>query len=117
MTHRREEGFVLHWGYVTVAAILLITAGAVLSTLGWRWLWMVPALCLGLVLLNFLVLVLEDRWRMVTDGDVALGAPGTCRNCGHEVDILRRKSRYRVRCPICGTRESGLFHRHSPVGS
>ncbi len=24
MTHRREEGFVLHWGYVTVAAIHLI---------------------------------------------------------------------------------------------
>ena len=117
MTHRREEGFVLHWGYVTVAGILVIAAGAVLFTLGWRWLWMVPAVWLGLVFLNFLVLVLEDRWRMVTDGDVARGAPATCRNCGHTLDILRRKSRFRVRCPICGTRESGRFHRCSPAGS
>ncbi len=102
MTHRREEGFVLHWGYVTGAAILLIAAAAVLFTLGWRWLWMVPALWLGLVLLNFFVLVLEGRWRMVTDGDVARGAPGTCRDCGHALDIMRRKSRFGVRCPICG---------------
>ena len=117
MTYRQDEGFVLHWGYVTVAAILLITAGAVLFTLGWRWLWMVPALWLGLVLLNFLVLVLEDGWRMVTDGDVARGAPGTCRDCDHTLDIMRRKTRFRVRCPICGYRESGLFHRYSPARS
>ncbi len=111
------SGFVLHWGYSSFAAILLITAGAVLFTLGWRWLWMVPALWLGLVLLNFLVLVLEDRWRMVTDGDVARGAPATCRDCGHSLDIVRGKSRFRVRCPICGYRESGLFHRTGRAGS
>ena len=115
MTDRREEGFVLHWGYVTVAAILLTTAGAVLFTLGWRWLWMVPALCLGLVLLNFLVLVFEGRWKMMTDGDVARGAPGTCPDCGHALDIVRRKSGFRVRCPICGYRESGPLHRCGPA--
>ncbi len=111
MTHRPDEGFVLHWGHLTVAAILLITAAAVLLTLGWRWLWIVPAVWLGLVLLNFLLLVLDDRWRMVTNGDVARGAPATCRDCGHTLDIMLRKERLTVRCPICGRRESQLFHR------
>ena len=60
MTYRPEEGFILHWGCVTVAAILLATAAAVLFALGGRWLWIVLALGLGLVVLNFLVVVLEE---------------------------------------------------------
>ena len=111
MTYRPEEGFILHWGCVTVAAILLVTAGGVLFALEWRWLWIVPALGLGLVLLNFLVVVCEERWRMVTDEDVARGAPGTCPACEHALDIIRGKTSFRMRCPICGYRESGLFRR------
>ena len=117
MTHRPMGGFFVHWGYVTLAAILLATTGGVLVTLGWRWLWMVPAAVLGLILLNFLVSVLEGRWRRVTDGDVARGAPGTCRECEVSLDIIRRKTSFRVRCTICGYRESGPFHRYSSVGS
>ena len=106
----RQDGFILHFGYVAVAAILLIAAGSVLSTLGWRWLWMVPALGLGLVLLNVVVVLFEDRWRMVTEVDVAQGAPETCRDCDYALGIVSGKTGFKVRCPICGHRESGLFH-------
>ena len=111
MTDLQEEGFVLHWGCVTLVAILVVSAGAVLATLGWRWLWIPLAVVVGLILLNFVVVLFEDRWRMVADGDVARGAPGSCRNCGHELDILRKTRRFKVRCPICGCRQSGVFHR------
>ena len=36
MMQSQEEGFVLHWGCVTLVAILVVSAGAVLATLGWR---------------------------------------------------------------------------------
>ena len=109
MTARPTDGFSIHWGNVAVALILMIAAGVVLATLGWRQLWIVPALGLGLVLLGFIVSMFEDRWRIVTDHHIARGAPGTCRNCDAGLDIIAGKSNFRVRCPICGYRESGLF--------
>jgi len=111
MTDPPEEGFVLHWGCVTLAAILVVTAGTLLLTSGWRWLWIAPAAVGGLILLNFVVALFEDRWRMVTAADVARGAPGSCRDCGHELDIRRGRRRFKVRCPICGRRETGFFRR------
>ena len=111
MTDPSEGGFVLHWGYVALVAILLVTAGAVLLGLGWRWLWIAPAVVVGLILLNFVVVLLEDRWRMVTGGDVARGAPESCGDCGHGLDILRKTRSFKVRCPLCGRRQSGVFQR------
>ncbi len=111
MTDSPEEGFVLHWGYVTLVAILVVTAGTVLHGLGWRWLWIAPAVVVGLILLNFVVVLFEDRWRTVTGGDVARGAPESCRECGHGLDILRKAQKFKLRCPICGGRGSGVFHR------
>lgn len=101
----------IHWGYAALAVLLVVTAGVVLIALGWRWLWLVPAIGVGLMLLNLLAVVLEDRWRMVTDRDVARGVPGNCRECDHALDILAKKTRFAVRCPICGSRESGRFLR------
>ncbi len=65
----------------------------------------------GLMLLNLVVVLFEDRWRMLTDEDVARGAAESCPDCGHEFDILRRLQSFKLRCPICGRRESGAFHQ------
>ena len=110
MTDPEQEGFVLHWGYVALVAILLFAASAIWVTAGWRWLWLAPAVVVGLILLNFVVVLFEDRWVMVTVDDIVLGAPGTCRECDHGLDILRKTRTFKVRCPICGHRESGVFH-------
>ena len=75
MTDPEQEGFVLHWGYVALVAILLFAAGAIWVTAGW--LWLAPAAVVGLILLNFVVVLFEDRWVMVTVDDIVLGAPGT----------------------------------------
>ena len=110
MTDSEEEGFVLHWGCVTLVAILVVTAGVILVTSGWRWLWVAPAVVVGLILLNFVVVLFEDRWATVTVDDIVRGAPGTCRACDHGLDILRKAQTFKVRCPICGHRDSGFFH-------
>ncbi len=103
------DGFSIHWGWVALVAILVVTAGGALVTLGWRGLWIAPAVVMGLILLNVVVVLLEDRWRMVTETDVARGAPETCRGCHHSLDIIRSKASFKVRCPICGYGESGRF--------
>ena len=107
----------IHWGYVALFAIFVITAGGALATVGWRWLWIAPAAVFGLILLNFIVVLFEDRWRMVTEDDVARGAPETCRECQNSLDILRKKTNFKVRCPICGHGESGRFRRSNLVGA
>jgi hypothetical protein len=111
VTHRPADGFIIHWGYVALGAILLATAGAALATLGWRGLWTVPAVWLGVASLGFVVSVFEDRWRTVTDRDIARGAPGTCPECDASLDIIRKKTSFRVRCPICGAKKSGRYCR------
>ncbi len=105
------NGRFIHWGYVALFAILLVTAGGVLATLGWRWIWIAPAVVLGLILLNIVVSVLEDRWRMVTESDVARGVPEVCPECQNSLDIQRKKTTFKVRCPICGHGGSGHFRR------
>ena len=45
MTDPEQEGFVLHWGYVALVAILLFAAGAIWVTAGW--LWLAPAVVVG----------------------------------------------------------------------
>ena len=110
MTHIPEDGFVLHWGFVTLVVISIVTAGTVLLMFGWRWLWIAPAVIGSLMLLTFVVTLFEDRWRTVTDADVARGASRSCRNCDHGLDILRKTQKFKLRCPICGHREAGIFH-------
>jgi energy-coupling factor transporter transmembrane protein EcfT len=99
VTEPQEEGFVLHWGVVALVALLVVTAGGVL-TIGWRSLWVALAVVGGLSLLSFVVTLFEDRWRMVTPVDVARGAPGSCSDCGNELDVLRKARRFTVRWPI-----------------
>ena len=110
MTDPQEPRFVLHWGYLMLVVILLITAGSVLLTLGWRWLWIAPAVVGSLILTTFVATLFEDRWRMVTHEDVARGVSPECSDCGHELDILRKTRNFKLRCPVCGKRESGVFH-------
>ena len=105
---RGEGGF---GSFELLWVLLVVAAGAVLLALGWRWHWIAPAMVVGLILLNFVVVLFEDRWRMVTDADVARGAPESCRDCGHGLDILHKEQKFKLRCPICGGRGSGVFHR------
>ncbi len=111
------DGFSIHWGWVALVAILVVTAGGALVTLGWRGLWIAPAVVMGLILLNVVVVLLEDRWRMVTETDVARGAPEACRECHHSLDIIRHETSFKVRCPICGHAESGHLRRPQAPGA
>ncbi len=90
-----------------VGAILAAGAAAILMTLSWRWLWLVPAAAVGLWVLMFVISVFEDRWRAVTPEHVRRGVPPTCTECGETWSVIAGKKRFKTRCPICGHKGSG----------
>ena len=107
MNRQQEQGFTLHWGWVIFGAMLAAGGAAILMTLSWRWLWLVPAAAVGLWVLIFVVSVFEDRWRAVTPEHVGRGVPPTCTGCGETWSVIAGKTRFKTRCPICGHRGSG----------
>jgi len=98
-----SHGCTLHFGYVF---FVFVPGVLILVFMGWRRLWLLLPWVAAIWLLFFVVTLFEDRWRMVTPEDIARGVPAACPNCGEGWDILRKKRRYTVRCPICGFKET-----------
>ena len=104
-------GFTVHMGYVFFIVLPRIL---IWLFLGWRRLWLLLPWYAALWIFFFVVALVEDRWRMVTAEDVASGVPARCSKCGHELDISTLGDRYTVRCPICGSKQKGIFGPQSP---
>jgi energy-coupling factor transporter transmembrane protein EcfT len=104
---QQEEGFTLHWGCLIVGAILSAGAVVIFVTLGWRWLWIIPAAAVGFWAIMLVISVFEDRWLAVTPQHLRRGVPAECSACGEEWDVIVGKTRFKTRCPICGHRGSG----------
>ncbi len=94
-----------------VGAILAAGAVAILMTLSWRWLWLVPAALVGFWVLMFVISIFEDGWLVVTPEHVGRGVPAACTACGEGWSVKVGKTRFTTRCPICGHKESGNLRK------
>ena len=107
MNGHQEGGFFIHWGCLILTIIAVVGGGVILLTLGWRWLWLVPAFIVAVYALMFINSLVEDRWLAVTEEHVRRGVPGKCSECGYELDVLVRSSNFKTRCPMCGHNTTG----------
>jgi hypothetical protein len=101
-----NDGCTLHFGYVF---FIFVPGVLIWLFLGWRRLWLVLPWVAAVWLFFFALSLIEDRWRAVTPDDIAKGVPPGCPECGNERDIIRKKSGYTVRCPICGFKDTGVW--------
>ena len=107
MNGHHEDGFTLHFGCLILTIALAAGAVMILLTVGWRWLWLVPAAAIAFWALMFVSTVFESRWLAVTPEHVRRGVPANCASCGEELLIVVGSTRFKTTCPICGHRESG----------
>ena len=107
MNGQHERGFTLHFGYLIVGITLVAGAAIILLTLGWRWLWLIPAAAVAFWALMFVISVFESRWLAVTPDHVRRGVPANCSECGEELSVVLGATRFKTACPICGHREAG----------
>ncbi len=103
----QEEGCTLHWGCVAVGTLLGAGAVVIFFTLGWRWLWLVPAAAVAFLVIMFVITIFEDGWLAVTQEHIRLGVPAKCTECGERWSVVVGKTRFKTRCPICGHRGAG----------
>jgi len=101
---QHEEGFTLHFGCLILGLLLAVGAVVILLTLGWRWLWLIPAAAVAFWALMFVTSVFESRWLAVTPDHVRRGIPANCSECGEELLVVLSGTRFKTVCPICGQR-------------